>query len=581
VGGTVNGNAWDISVAIATAGDVGTPTYATVSTVGGGPYVQQILVYSGRLNTSIAAAFSNSASTAASSNITTSSTTYNMTGVTALSNDDICVINIIDVGGGGVGQTFATSLTGYGDALATRDTTGALYPGINSLDKLNVSPGATGTLAVAASLTGGTANNWFIGGFVISLPAASSVLVSSHGGSYTGTSTTYALTEFAPTNDLIIVQWALNNVASAITPTISDSVNTGNYTQIGSTYYRASASQSWGQHYMPCNAGGTPTITINGGGSSNNGQYIISHYTGFALTPILDANPAPVTGTGTSFSNSITTAYAPEVAISNTFSDTTIASTPSGWTNTGSGGNGKLDQTYYSYQTSASTYNINVSLSASAFYYNWTFSFYSGVVGLSIPAANGTFTLNGQSVSFRQDQLIPFVMLANPGPFDWIGAQAQIQANIFSNTGSLTMTGVGITFYNSTGQIFTLPAASGTFTMTGENAVLQTPTYVAPEFTGVYTMTGFDATLIPIGTPSNFETLPNLVGLDWLTASAVLWYGGFAEISPQVVKGSPIQMQEGIVVGQTPKAYSQVPAGCAVQLSVASSNLLSVSFESH
>ncbi len=75
--------------------------------------------------------------------------------------------------------------------------------------------------------------------------------------------------------------------------------------------------------------------------------------------------------------------------------------------------------------------------------------------------------------------------------------------------------------------------------------------------------------------------MPNLVGLDWLGASAVLWYGGFAQLQPEIVKGTPLQMAEGIVTGQTPSAFTVVPNGCAVQLSVASSNLLSVSFESH
>ena len=422
-----------------------------------------------------------------------------------------------------------------------------------------------------------------MGAITLSFKSAASSLVSSHAGSYTGTSTTYTLTEAAPSNDLIIVQWVLDNVSSAITPTISDSVNTGNYTQIGSTYYNASTSKSWGQHYMACNATGTPVITINGGVSSNNGQYLISHYQGFSTTPVLDANPAPVTGTASSFTNSITTAYAPEVAISNTFSGSTIASTPSGWTSTFSGGNGSINQTYYAYQTSASTYSIAVTLNASAFYYNWTFSFYSGVIGTTLVANSGSLTMTGEAATFTVSQLIPFIMLANPGPFDWIGAQAQVEANIYSNTGAFSMVGIPATFQNSTGAAYTLAAAFGAFAMTGQNAVLQTPTYLMSAFAGVFTLTGVDATLVANtgGIPPGYEMLSNLVGLDWLTASAVLWYGGYAEISPQVVKGTPIQMQEGIVLGQTPAAFSIVPIGCAVQLSIASSNLLSVSFESH
>ena len=104
------------------------------------------------------------------------------------------------------------------------------------------------------------------------------------------------------------------------------------------------------------------------------------------------------------------------------------------------------------------------------------------------------------------------------------------------------------------------------------------------EFTGYFAWTGFPAILTATGQsviPPGYEAMPNLVGLDWLGASAVLWYGGFAELQPEIVQGTPIQMVEGIVVGQTPAAYTVVPNGCAVALSVASSNLLSVSFESH
>jgi|SRR6185437_14190101 len=172
LGGLINGNAWDVSVAIAAAGDVGTPTYSTSSTVGGGSYVQQILVYSGRINSSVAAAFSNSAMTAGSANQTTATATYSMTGLTALAGDDLVIVNPINVGGGGLGQTYATALTGYGDALATNGNSGATNPAMNALDLVNSPAGATGTLGVGVTLSGGTANNWYIGGFVIALPAA-------------------------------------------------------------------------------------------------------------------------------------------------------------------------------------------------------------------------------------------------------------------------------------------------------------------------------------------------------------------------------------------------------------------------
>ena len=170
VGGTVNGNQWGINVAIAAAGDVGTPTYATSSSVGGGSYVQQILVYSGRVHTSIAAAYGNSAQ---STQATPGSNpyTYAMTGLTALANDDIIIVNPIGPATG-TGQTFTTSASGYTDMLDT--TVGTTNtPALNSLDSLNVAGGATGTINVQFTATGGSANNWLVGGFVMALPASS------------------------------------------------------------------------------------------------------------------------------------------------------------------------------------------------------------------------------------------------------------------------------------------------------------------------------------------------------------------------------------------------------------------------
>ena len=408
--------------------------------------------------------------------------------------------------------------------------------------------------------------------------------VSSATANVTGTTGTYTLTESVAVNDLILVQWVPNNVGSAVVPTISDTVNTGNYLEAGTAYYYSTGSHSFGQSYIACNASGIPTLTITAA-AMNNCQLLITHFTGFTNIPTLDVI-ANTSGTAASFTNTITTTKTNELAVSNTFSTTTISSTPSGWNPTHSGGDGDICQTYYQFEPSIGTYSINASLTVSAFYNNWTFSFYSATAGLSIPAAFGSFTMTGIDATFIPGILGAGsgVMLANPGAFDWIGAQANNLGQIYADFGAFTFSGIGVTFFNSQNQAFTLPCATGYFAMTGIDQVLQGPNYLMSEFTGYFALTGFPAILTATGQsviPPGYEAMPNLVGLDWLGASAVLWYGGFAELQPEIVKGTPLQMAEAIVIGQTPSAYAVVPNGCAVQLSVASSNLVSVSFESH
>ena len=435
---------------------------------------------------------------------------------------------------------------------------------------------------ITASATLSVTEYW---GIAQALFKPEAVLISSQGGSFTGTTGTYTLTESAAVNDLILVQWVCDNVGSAIVPTISDTINSGNYAPIGTAYYYATATKSIGQSFMACNASGAPPVITITSGSINNGQFVITHYAGFSGIPTVDVI-ANSTGTGTSFTNSITTTQTLELAVTNTFSNTTISSTPSGWISTFSGGNGLADQPYYQSLVATGTYSATINLTVSSFYNNWTFSFYSSTAGTVLPAATGTFTMTGEAAVLTISGLSSgsLIMLANPGAFDWVGAQANQLGQLFADYGSFAMSGFNATFFNSQNQAFTLICNAGSFVMTGIDQVLQGPNYIMSEFTGYFAWTGFPATLTATGQsviPPGYEAMPNLVGLDWLGASAVLWYGGFSELQPEIVQGTPIQMIEGIVVGQTPAAYTVVPNGCAVALSVASSNLLSVSFESH
>ena len=157
-----------IAVKIATAADAGTPTY-TQSGSYPGSWSQQLRVYYGRVNTSVAAAFSNTAATAVGASGSTPYT-YDITGVTALAGDDIVVLT---------GSPFLTAyalsaaISGYGNLSVAQYVSGS-QAFIGGLDRVNAPAGATGTLV--ESITASTQVGGLVpGAFVLSLPAANSV----------------------------------------------------------------------------------------------------------------------------------------------------------------------------------------------------------------------------------------------------------------------------------------------------------------------------------------------------------------------------------------------------------------------
>lgn len=215
-------------------------------------------------------------------------------------------------------------------------------------------------------------------------PSTSLTLVSSVTGNITGASGTYTLTESVSSNDMILVQWVLDNVGSAITPTISDGLN-GAYTQIGSANFDSGGSKSQGQSWIACrSAGSAPVISIGPPGSFTNAQLLVSHYSGFSAVPIVD-NTANITGTGTSITNSLNTNFSSELVVSNTFSGSTFTGTPTGWTSTLSGGNGSIDQTYYKALVSPTSVSLSGTLSVSSAYNNWLIGFASTPPSTTIP----------------------------------------------------------------------------------------------------------------------------------------------------------------------------------------------------
>jgi hypothetical protein len=241
--------------------------------------------------------------------------------------------------------------------------------------------GISGTPSTTATATWtGSGNQWGIAQLLFSsgTPPPTYTVVSSTTSNVTGTTGTFTLGEAVNTNDLLLVQWAMDNVGSVSIPNISDNVNNVPYTSFGPPVYYSTSGRSYGQSYVACIAHGTPTLTITDL-SANNAQLCITHVTGFTGIPTLDQLATVTSAGSTSVSNTITTTHNTEWAASTTFSGSTYASTPTGWTSTFSGGNGAITQIYWQYVAVAGATAFAGTLNASSYFYNYEFSFFSGV----------------------------------------------------------------------------------------------------------------------------------------------------------------------------------------------------------
>ena len=196
----------------------------------------------------------------------------------------------------------------------------------------------------------------------------------------------------------------------------------------------------------------------------------------------------------------------------------------------------------------------------------------------TLMAGAGSFALTGFAATLIETQPALLTLLANPGAFDWNGAQSQSILQLGASAASFTLTGNPANFTQGSG-LTTLVAGSGSFALTGQNAALQAGNYIFPAFTGSFTLTGETANLLFSGAaPAGFEFLPNYVGLTWLDASRFLFMGGFVEVPPVVVKPKGKQAA-GIVLSQQPTANTLVPLGTSVQFTVSNGSLLAASFE--
>jgi hypothetical protein len=142
--------------------------------------------------------------------------------------------------------------------------------------------------------------------------------------------------------------------------TVSDTINTGNYTLLSST---TGACFFW----KIANATGTPTLSIGGSG----GSYLnltAAQLTGWVGTPTADATLAnPFTATSATIGASpVTTTHNNEFLLATAYYPTTYATgTPSGWTVLGGGGLCSSCVAYAFEATSGTTDNFSQTLNAS------------------------------------------------------------------------------------------------------------------------------------------------------------------------------------------------------------------------
>lgn len=195
----------------------------------------------------------------------------------------------------------------------------------------------------------------------------------------------------------------------------------------------------------------------------------------------------------------------------------------------------------------------------------YTLSDNQGAAGaFSIAANDGIFTLTGEIATFTVEQIQALLLFANPGAFDFLGAQSQSQFISSLDAGNFIFTGEAATLSSSTGAN-PFPAATGEFTLTGNPANLQLGVYTLNLATGVFTLSGQLAALFEGALSQGF---PNLIGLDFYQALEVMqilgiYVPGFPMNTTSTVKvlwQKGTSIRPGFVINQSPVAGSTTVA---------------------
>lgn len=312
---------------------------------------------------------------ATTSTLNTSNTVYATTGPPLSCQITTTVANCMVIGFG-MSNSGNRTISSSNVNLTTLDQ----YATATSIGSATFFQATAGTIDVDMSYTPGGGQGFvvFALAFASAPPVIPYTIASSSTPSLTGTTGTFTLPETCAPNDLILVQWEMDNVGSVSIPTITDNVNNLTYTSFGPPVYYSTGSKCYGQSFVACVANGTPKLTVTNL-SANNMKLNVTHVTGFTGIPTLDQLAATTAASGTSVTNTITTTHNTEFVATTTFSGSTFSGTPSGWTSTGSGGNAAIAQLYWQYAASTGAVSLSGTLTATSYNYNFEFSFFNGV----------------------------------------------------------------------------------------------------------------------------------------------------------------------------------------------------------
>lgn len=168
---------------------------------------------------------------------------------------------------------------------------------------------------------------------------------------FTGAGGSVLMTSACAAGDLMHAVVSLLNATTNAPPTLSDNVNTGNYTLIG-TFFDVTNSFLLAHYYKVANASGTPTVatgSVAGAGAGAGGKVAAARYTGFVGTPTLDPSCVlSAGGTGTAIAGpALTTTKTPELLVGAACAESNTTASVNNWTQNAAAANG---QCFYSYK---------------------------------------------------------------------------------------------------------------------------------------------------------------------------------------------------------------------------------------
>jgi hypothetical protein len=181
---------------------------------------------------------------------------------------------------------------------------------------------------------------------------------------------TTALTQTVHAGDVIIAVtagWA-NGSSNALPITVSDNVNSGDYTLINSTFvYPQLPGYFAAVWYKVANATGVPKVTFSSSSGWGSTFGCVMSVTGWAGVPTVDDGASTYnynnSGTSTTQGGTVSSAHNNEVLLAAPWNVVYIDSQPSGWTAFGSG---TTDTCYYAVKATAGANNFSGPLSSAS-----------------------------------------------------------------------------------------------------------------------------------------------------------------------------------------------------------------------